>query len=459
MFKLTEKSKILLVLLITLYTTTLLFSKNIYFGQGQQIVTFEEAFEIAQTGDHLIQSRVDTIIFEKGYKWLSFPSLDVVLDDEDIAENVLDDVLDPNILDYFDSKDYRINWNGNTWENKDEQLSRTAGYVFKMLDDAEFDISGFKVADNTTVTLYADPNENWLGYWLEETQTLADAFGDEWENGNIYSIKHQDWCAFYKDGKWVYETQQSGRPALTLSYGDMVKVKCHNTISSFGWDNGTPEDPRSSSADPSYYTFTEQADYTPIFIEIDETNPPTEIGAFVDDICIGATVVEGDMAQINAYTTNTAPGDIELELYYSSRSSQQQKRVTNYKCTNSNDPEQVYTLLNSGDNSDAWFVSFNQESDLVPSPDQVLISNYPNPFNPTTTISYSLPAEGEVSIKIYNIKGQQVKQLVNGSQPEGYYDVVWNGKDAAGKQVSSGIYYYRLKACGKTINKKMLMLK
>ncbi|RLC50222.1 MAG: hypothetical protein DRH79_07940, partial [Candidatus Cloacimonadota bacterium] len=193
---------------------------------------------------------------DNGYKWVSFPSLDVVLDDEDIAENVLDDVLDVTILDEFRAETYTIEWDIDEWLHDYEQLSRTDGYIFKMLDDAEFDISGFKVADNTTVTLYADPNENWLGYWLEETQTLADAFGDEWENGNIYSIKHQDWCAFYKDGKWVYETQQSGRPALTLSYGDMVKVKCHNTISSFGWDNGTPEDPRSSSADPSYYTFT-----------------------------------------------------------------------------------------------------------------------------------------------------------------------------------------------------------
>ncbi|RLC49074.1 MAG: hypothetical protein DRI23_09755, partial [Candidatus Cloacimonadota bacterium] len=83
-----KKNFLLLIIFLSIYA----FSDNIYFGQGQQIVTFEEAFEIAQTGDHLIQSRVDTIIFEKGYKWLSFPSLDVVLDDEDIAENVLDDV-------------------------------------------------------------------------------------------------------------------------------------------------------------------------------------------------------------------------------------------------------------------------------------------------------------------------------------------------------------------------------
>jgi FlgD Ig-like domain len=395
-----------------------------------------------------------------GIKWLSLPALDVVLNNADIASNALDDVLDPSVLykvKFQDEED--IYYYENDWLNDTRQLLRWEGYIFLMHESAELDVPGFKLADNTTVTLYDDPIENWIGYWLEETQTLADAFGDEWANGNIYSIKHQDWSAYYSEGTWKYKTQQSGDPALSLSYGDMVKVKCHNTISRFSWDNSTPEDPKAASADPANFTYTEQADYTPIFIEVDVTNPPTEIGAFVDDVCIGATVVEGDMAQINAYTTNTAPGDIELELYYGARSNQQSERIASYKCRNSNDPEQTYTQLNSGDNSDAWFVSFNQESELVPASNHITLSNFPNPFNPTTTISYNLPLEGNISLNIYNTKGQLVKQLVNGTQPEGYYDVVWNGKDAAGKQVSSGIYYYRINACGKTINKKMLMLK
>jgi flagellar hook assembly protein FlgD len=52
-----------------------------------------------------------------------------------------------------------------------------------------------------------------------------------------------------------------------------------------------------------------------------------------------------------------------------------------------------------------------------------------------------------------------VKQLIDGSQPEGYYEVVWNGKDNAGRSVASGIYYYQINACGKTLNKKMLLVK
>ncbi len=91
------------------------------------------------------------------------------------------------------------------------------------------------------------------------------------------------------------------------------------------------------------------------------------------------------------------------------------------------------------------------------------ISNYPNPFNPETTISFNLPEEGDVQLDIYNIKGQKVKQLVSISANQfsaGQHSVVWNGKDENNKPVSSGIYLYKLKMDGKTIaSKKCLLMK
>lgn len=89
----------------------------------------------------------------------------------------------------------------------------------------------------------------------------------------------------------------------------------------------------------------------------------------------------------------------------------------------------------------------------------ILTSNYPNPFNPETTISYGLPNDSKVELMIYNVKGQLVKTLVNDVVPAGSHSVVWNGKDESGRSVASGIYFYRLTTDKKTINKKMLMLK
>jgi hypothetical protein len=88
-----------------------------------------------------------------------------------------------------------------------------------------------------------------------------------------------------------------------------------------------------------------------------------------------------------------------------------------------------------------------------------LENNYPNPFNPSTVIRYGVPRSSNVSLIIYNILGQQVRNLVQAEQPAGHYDVVWNGRDDAGQQVGSGMYLYRLAAGQVALTKKMLLLK
>jgi hypothetical protein len=91
---------------------------------------------------------------------------------------------------------------------------------------------------------------------------------------------------------------------------------------------------------------------------------------------------------------------------------------------------------------------------------KVICSNYPNPFNPTTNISFSLPAEAEIMLNIYNIKGQKVKTLTNSVYPQGNHNVVWNGRDDNGQPVGSGVYLYRLQVDGKTqATCKCLLLK
>lgn len=89
-----------------------------------------------------------------------------------------------------------------------------------------------------------------------------------------------------------------------------------------------------------------------------------------------------------------------------------------------------------------------------------ILRNYPNPFNPSTIISYQLPENIEsAEIEIYNIKGQKVKQLVNEQLSAGQHSVVWNGKDNSGKPVATGIYFYKISAGKETQVKKMLLLK
>ena len=88
-----------------------------------------------------------------------------------------------------------------------------------------------------------------------------------------------------------------------------------------------------------------------------------------------------------------------------------------------------------------------------------LYQNHPNPFNPITTIRYDLPEEAHVSITIYDITGREVKRLINQSAPAGRYSVNWNGTNLWGKQIASGMYFYRMETPGFQSVKKLIFLK
>lgn len=88
-----------------------------------------------------------------------------------------------------------------------------------------------------------------------------------------------------------------------------------------------------------------------------------------------------------------------------------------------------------------------------------LDANYPNPFNPETVIAYSLEAAGDIRLDIYNIAGQHIRTLANGMQAAGSHSVVWDGTDARGNHVTSGVYIYRLTAGGFTQARKLMLMK
>jgi len=88
-----------------------------------------------------------------------------------------------------------------------------------------------------------------------------------------------------------------------------------------------------------------------------------------------------------------------------------------------------------------------------------LSNNYPNPFNPTTKIKYTLPKSSNTKFEIFNSIGELVNTLVNEYQNAGNYEIIWDGKDESNMSVSSGVYFYRMNAEGFTLVKKMVLLK
>ncbi len=88
-----------------------------------------------------------------------------------------------------------------------------------------------------------------------------------------------------------------------------------------------------------------------------------------------------------------------------------------------------------------------------------LENNFPNPFNPATTIEYSLRNQADVKLSIFNMLGQKVRDLVNESQAAGTHRVIWDGTDASGAAVSTGVYLYRMQVGDLAETKKMVLIK
>jgi len=93
-------------------------------------------------------------------------------------------------------------------------------------------------------------------------------------------------------------------------------------------------------------------------------------------------------------------------------------------------------------------------------PDQLALQqNYPNPFNSGTVIEFALPRAHEVDLRLYNLAGQEVLQLATGARETGLYSLLWDGTDAQGQLLASGVYLYRLEIGDRTLTRSLLLLR
>jgi hypothetical protein len=92
-------------------------------------------------------------------------------------------------------------------------------------------------------------------------------------------------------------------------------------------------------------------------------------------------------------------------------------------------------------------------------PALALYQNVPNPFNPVTTIRFSLPRDARAVLSVFAVDGAEVARLINETRPAGIHAVRWDGRDAAGRPLASGVYFYRLEATGRVLTRKLVLLR
>ena len=179
---------------------------------------------------------------------------------------------------------------------------------------------------------------------------------------------------------------------------------------------------------------------------------------------------ESGIVTNNNGTVNWLEGNIDvLPLFVNPENGNFHLSWTNYPlpdstmspCIDSGDPNSP--LDPDGTIADMGAFYFDQnvgiEDPVLPGA-KYSLSNYPNPFNPSTTIEFSIRSDSKIELSIYNIKGQKIKTLINNEIEQGNHSIVWNGNNEFGKKIGSGIYYYKLNVNGKTeAIKKCLLLK
>jgi hypothetical protein len=449
---------------------------------GDQYVGSVPDGSIPDIGWYSTTQSHDTKTIKPSYNWVSFPRLRMTDNnggDQDIIP-VLFQLVDElnsiaadteeeqNLNFYFeDNTTSVLKWDSNnTWHQNNYSAYSFRSYKIETsaASDITFNVAG-EVLNPDYVVNFDNPipagKDIWLGYWLPETQDIDDAFGpDFWSK--VKMVKAKDWC-YLDTNSSRSERGKEPIPSMKirpLEYGKGYIVRFKESVSSFYWTDSSQTSQPFTKQTPINFNYVEKADYE----IIDLMNIPEgveEVGVFENGICLGAVVVQDSADQVLVYSdaTNRDTEDFTFELFYGGRSTD---KVVKYEVLNQYTGKYEAKPLQAGRNEYS-VVRFNSNNPVEQSGDNILNTeiyrNYPNPFNPTTIISFSLPTEQNIELEIYNSRGQIVKILYYGNAEKGTHSIVWNGKDSKNNSVSSGVYFYKLKTQNETFNRKMLLMK
>lgn len=412
--------------------------------------------------------------------WVSYPVLNSVTTNALKASeffkellHVHKNLLDENIPTYLDEikwvvggTPFSIAWHEQDygWNNltNTHSVSSPQGYKIKLQSGINpafpgpvtLRESGFKTADSSQFPIYGGV-ENWLGYFSDEARLPQDAYAAIWDD--ITMIKAKSWSLFRLPKPGNYWGMQG--KVMPIKSGDMVIVQTNNNHT-FQWGTQNPIPPE-LKVYPTSFVYDEKQDYIPVYISIADSlmTELKEIGLYVNGVCKGAVVIDDSYEQISAYVdspTELSEGNIEFVCCY-----EDGKRMESGLRSMQVQKGRLQALYGIAGTAYPYFeIKISQEDvGKIEPPDFALKQNFPNPFNPTTTISYFLPEAAKVRLDIYNVKGQLLKTLVNNDMSAGLHSVVWDAKDLNNTAVASGVYFYRISSPKQTLTKRMLLMK
>ena len=344
------------------------------------------------------------------------------------------------------------NYSG-TWVGDLTDIADGEGYLVNMNESApDYSILGMPILYNVPITLTA--NWNWIAFYPNVIVPIGPALQSITDDNNAIQIKNQTQSATWY-GTWVGDL-------TVMEPGVGYKLNMNSDDQLIYYISKNVHNVKKHTSTWKVISGTQ---YNMVaIVKLGDTNYELgsnplkaenyELGVFDnDDNCRSIGVRQNlngnDFWYFTIVGNETAETKEELHFrVYNEKTNEM------YECN-----EKILFADNTTIGSpDEPFVLTADNKSNIPMVYK-LAQNYPNPFNPTTKISYSIPKDTNVELKIYNIKGELVKTLVNEKNSAGLYDVIWNGKDDGNREVSSGIYFYKIQTDRYSETKKMLLLR
>jgi hypothetical protein len=423
------------------------FEETIYFENNAVVGSHEEPFLLTTS---LLEEQHFSL--GENWNWISFR-----LEAEDPAISQILAPLGNNIYQIKNQTASAIMYQG-SWYGDLTHISIGEGYLISMHNPvSEFTLEGIAIPTNTGIPLAS--GWNWISYLPAEQRSVSDALSSV--AGNAQQLKTQQQTALYYDppGTWIgdlhYMEPGVGYKIQTLAddvlyYDDPER----HVVSSTDEQRDNP--PGWSPISGTQYNMVLMASVYDDNDELFDDTGDNTLAVFgpggVDD-CRGIAVWQESFGGFWYITVVGNENGEELSFkVYEDASGQI------YDCN-----ESLIFQDNSvvGDPENTFMITYQETSaeDGFVSDKTVLHPNYPNPFNPETTIAFSLTQAGHVTIDIFNIQGQKVKTIVDSDFEAGIHKVVWNGRDNKDREVSSGNYLIKMQHNDEITVSKILLLK
>lgn len=398
------------------------------------------------------------------WKWISFPRLERYENEFAPTVQLLERLNCFPCYIYLKAenglyKEYKLGTFGWEWQGYLDGVQSSQGYKLNIesyMETIELPLYGSKINPETEITLYPD-QDNWTGYYIDYPQKPWDCFDeDDWEK--LTMIKTQYWTMIRgsTDPPYWYIKGK----VTPFEYGDLVILRTDD-VHTMSWIASGEEAESEKIPKTEYFTFEEQADYLPVFVEFDETSDVMEFAVKVEGEIRGAAVRSpGDsIVHVNAYLEGTSPGaPIEFETWDGYKSAPAGK--TDYIVYNPRTKKKEKRIIYTGESVLYQLVSLKHE-EVYEIPDAISeVGCLPNPFNEKTNISFRLNEATQVWVEIFDMNGRKINTLLQGELPGGYYNTVWYGDNESHGKVEKGIYFYKIRTNDGTVfSDKIVLIK